>query len=63
MNDPLLVSFFRVPIIVLTTFKKNKDNAAITKSEKRTGRQRKEIHYALEAREERLKSKRENNTI
>ena len=63
MNDPLLVSFFRVPIIVLTTFKKNKDNAAITKSEKRAGRQRKEIHYALEAREERLKSKRENGTV
>ena len=58
-----MVSFFRVPIIVLTTFKKNKDNAAITKSEKKTRGQRKEIHYALEAREERLKSKREDGTF
>ena len=52
-----------MPIIVLTTFKKNQTNMAITKSAKKTLGQRKEIYYALGEREERRKNMKESGMI
>jgi len=59
----MLLNVIRVPIIVLTTFKKNQTNMAITKSAKKTLGQRKEIYYALEEREERRKNMKESGMI